>query len=445
MFHPPTRLPKTLEPDPDTKIIYQDAHRCPLHPLKPAFVALGKLKSSFRISSLDVVIHRHVLTQLYYFCSTAALNQNLRANLYVLPGKKGDEDDEDDGGGQSEKGTLLVENCCWSSRQLQTPKQGSGFGKGFERLMLRAIGASEGRGSFHRMLRYDMGGLRMGVICEVDGGYDGPEEGMVVGAKEEVMNTREEDNHSAISTFEESANASHDDNADNAESERLGINGHDYNDGGDTAPPSCSPYKVLLRSPGTRNLTTYIITSPRDKFSPIVNVISGEASRDLVNVSERWHPAELKTGLSSGSRRSFPPKLWFGRTRYLIRGYCRRNSPGTLRKVVVEDWGEKLAGFETDAVNQRTLRQLAWLLERLRELVSLDDPGAEGRGEAASASGKGDGAVFGRPYALVFEKGTKLHRLLLFRNPELRARPFPRAMMERFSPQRERDGKEERI
>lgn len=81
--------------------------------------------------------------------------------------------------------------------------------------------------------------------------------------------------------------------------------------------------------------------------------------------------AELKTQASSKTKSKAVPQLWFGRTRYLIRGHYHQ--AGIFDRVSVEDCKERLVAWENGEANQKGLRKMALLLSRLRDIVATTE------------------------------------------------------------------------
>lgn len=206
--------------------------------------------------------------------------------------------------------TLIIERCVRSTTEFLYGSGGSGFGHNFEKAVTRlplALGDSSGH---HRVLQYDFGGLKCAVRFEVDASYDDPE---ATGEDERPL--------------------------PNAES----------------------------HSGGTSSLETAFSSMTLDKTS------SGSTGCSADTIcrgagTQQASVAELKSrkGHRSQPKPDWIPQLWFGRTRYLITGH---HENGTFDEVHVHDLREQLKAWENDNANQETLRKMAVLLSRLREIV----------------------------------------------------------------------------
>lgn len=248
------------------------------------------------------------------------------------------------------KDTLIIERCVRSTKEYLNGSDGSGFGHSFERATTRLPPGLGDSSAHHRVLRYNLGGLECAVRFEVDASYDDLSE--TAGTEAGVPNVSAQGD--AIGSLEASFS-----------SMALGKST-------DTPVMNNASMSAIARGPGTPQASL----------------------------------AELKTQVGMKNRPKVVPQLWFGRTRYLIKGY---HQGGHFDKVSVEDCRERLVAWENDEVNQNSLRKMALLISRLRDVVA---------------------ATEGKACVAVYEKGVD-PALRVFVSTSGKA-PLPRSIIDEF-------------
>jgi hypothetical protein len=117
--------------------------------------------------------------------------------------------------------------------------------------------------------------------------------------------------------------------------------------------------------------------------------------------------AELKSICRKRSGLKKLPQLWFGRTRYLIKGYHKQ---GLFNRLQVDDCREALVAWENDEANQVALQKMALLLSRLRDIVSM---------------------THGKACVAIYEKGVENCALRVFASRSERG-PLPYSIIDKF-------------
>lgn len=138
--HRPT--PFTLPPDSSYQVCDFNALRLPPYPLLPIFIAVD----AFDWASADVVADCHSL-----LCLTAFANgqrRDFRMDLQLAGSK-----------------TILCTR--WEPRVLMNANPG-GYGRNFELMRTRPALGCEHAASHHRVITYDLAGMKMVVRAEVD-------------------------------------------------------------------------------------------------------------------------------------------------------------------------------------------------------------------------------------------------------------------------------------
>ncbi|KAK0232579.1 hypothetical protein IW262DRAFT_1451024 [Armillaria fumosa] len=146
--HRPT--PFTLPPDSGYQACDSNALRLPPYPLLPVFLAVDA--SDFDWASADVVADCHSL-----LCLTAFANgqrRDFRMDLQLAGSK-----------------TILCTR--WESKVLMHANLG-GYGRNFELMRTRPAPGCEHAGSHHRVITYDLAGMKLVVRAEVDACLPGP-------------------------------------------------------------------------------------------------------------------------------------------------------------------------------------------------------------------------------------------------------------------------------
>ncbi|GJE92535.1 hypothetical protein PsYK624_086890 [Phanerochaete sordida] len=149
-------FPFSVPPDKGITFVYQNGHRCPESPLLPLFIAADTLArdgcTPVEWTTVDIVTDRNNLRKLWAFVEIPEPS-DFRIDLELAG-----------------PWTLLMQR--WEERTAETNGEHSraGFGDEFEKRCTSAAPECE-RGVFaghHRVISYDMSGLRLIVRCEVD-------------------------------------------------------------------------------------------------------------------------------------------------------------------------------------------------------------------------------------------------------------------------------------
>ncbi|KAK0199537.1 hypothetical protein DFS33DRAFT_226694 [Desarmillaria ectypa] len=138
--HRPT--PFTLPPDFGYQPCDYNAHRLPPYPLLPIFIAVD----TFDWGSADFVADCHSLLRLLAFAS--GQRRDFRMDLQLAGSK-----------------TILCTR--WEPKVLMNANPG-GYGRNFERMHTRPAPGCENATSHHRVITYDLAGMKMVVRAEVD-------------------------------------------------------------------------------------------------------------------------------------------------------------------------------------------------------------------------------------------------------------------------------------
>jgi hypothetical protein len=107
---------------------------------------------NFHFSSrVDVLVRRNTLRKLLIFCQGGGKQQeSYRINLFCVGN------------------TLIMERCEGSDDMMLHGSRDSGYGHSFERAFTRPHPGCEDTSGHHRVLLYDVGGVRCAVSFEVD-------------------------------------------------------------------------------------------------------------------------------------------------------------------------------------------------------------------------------------------------------------------------------------
>lgn len=241
--------------------------------------------------------------------------------------------------------TLIVEMCFVLRGSAQT-----GFGHNFERAVTRLPPDLLDSSAHHRVLSYKLGGLECAVHSEVDASYDGTDTAGAPGADEPI----EKSGGEGVQSLEASLSLMTLDGSARAKAKHVSVS-------------------AISRGSGT----------------PQASV------------------AELKSICRKRSGLKKLPQLWFGRTRYLIKGYHKQ---GLFNRLQVDDCREALVDWENDEANQVALQKMALLLSRLRDIVSM---------------------THGKACVAIYEKGVEKCALRVFASRSERG-PLPYSIIDKF-------------
>ncbi|KAL8335703.1 hypothetical protein RB601_008654 [Gaeumannomyces tritici] len=283
-----------------------DANAMPPHSLAPLAQAIATMSPSHRLRGTDLVVQRNSLRKLFALCG-GQNPDSFRVGLQLVRDK-----------------TLVVtkqDMLTWHPSATRA----SGVGLSFERLFTRAAEPGrEGDQSHHRVISYDLGGLRCVVQFEVDACYYAGGEGKMATGSE----------------------------ADDAARGGLTIE---------------EKLLALSLEPPTLADTTPPPTTAATAAAPVVLDSAGAAPQSTV--------AEMKT-CNAGKRQSrlsgALPQLWFGRTPWFIQG---RREGNAVTVVDVTDVTRRFADWEER--HQETLRRLVTLVRELRDSVRAAGPGCK--------------------------------------------------------------------
>ncbi|KAI7780546.1 hypothetical protein LA080_015947 [Diaporthe eres] len=284
-------LPLTIKPDSGRHFINQNAKKIPDYPFEVVFQAAELMNPTVRFDEIDVLTNRNSLRKFFDFCK-GRVQESFRVNLHLV------------------NDTLIIERCVRSTTEFLHGSSDSGFGHNFEKAATRSSRGLENSSGHHRVLRYDLGGLKCAVRFEVDASYDDPD---TVG-----------------------------------EGERHVAKAESY--GEEVASLATAFSSIAVKKAGSGSTGGSADTIPRG------------AGTDQASV------AELKSRKDHGSKPkpNWLPQLWLGRTRYLITGH---HENGTFDDVRVYDLREELEAWEKNEVNQEALQKMAALLSRLRDTI----------------------------------------------------------------------------
>ncbi|KFH48220.1 hypothetical protein ACRE_009280 [Hapsidospora chrysogenum ATCC 11550] len=159
----PPALPVKLPRDSEIRNPSQDDDPLlPKYPFEPVLRAASIMNPNFRFSSrADVLVRRNTLRKLLLFCQGGGgagggvggggkKQESYRINLFCVGI------------------TLILERCEGSDAMMLHGSPDSGYGHSFERAFTRPHPGCEDSLGHHRVLLYDVGGVRCAVGFEVD-------------------------------------------------------------------------------------------------------------------------------------------------------------------------------------------------------------------------------------------------------------------------------------
>lgn len=243
--------------------------------------------------------------------------------------------------------TLIVEMCFVLRGSAQT-----GFGHNFERAVTRLPPDLVDSSAHHRVICYKLGRLECAVHFEVDASYDGSDKAGAPGANKPIE--KEKSGGGGVQSLEASLSSMTLNRSAHAKAKHVSV-------------------RAISRGSGT----------------PQASV------------------AELKSIFKKRSGLKKLPQLWFGRTRYLIKGYHKQ---GLFNRLQVDDCREALIDWENDEANQAALQKMALLLSRLRDIVSM---------------------THGKACVAIYEKGVENCALRVFASRSERG-PLPYSIIDKF-------------
>ncbi|KAH8694151.1 hypothetical protein BGW36DRAFT_217379 [Talaromyces proteolyticus] len=259
-------LPFTVPVDAGQSFIDQNAYKSRKHQFEPLFLALDIMKPDFKFNDVDLVADRTSLRRLMKFAA-GKLGDIFRVDLRVV------------------QNTLFMnrrerKSLTWASNN----KSHHSYGFGFEAAVTRPLPGLEDSSSHHRIIQYQMGGLKCVVRYEVD-----------VQLNDDNGKIETEVNYTPHSS----------DSLKNAPSEdNNGQRQGDFRD------------RIQVIQRGKHN--------PSAKIAEIKSQPLGKSSRRFL---------------------AYTPQLWFGRTPNLIYG---EHKNGNFETVRVADFTEKLIRWETE-------------------------------------------------------------------------------------------------
>lgn len=297
MLTVPTGAPPRWKPPPvpvtiprDTGVFCIDVNAChaPKYPFEPVFQALSLMNPAHNFQDTDVVTNRNSLRKLLDFVAGQACD-SFRIDLHMV------------------NNTLFLNRRERNIRETIRGSQG-GFGHNFEKASTEALPGLEDSTAHHRVIAYELGGLKCAVCFEVDAHFDDDD----------------------------------DDDDDDKEQQKP-----------DPGPPSISDGLISSMLGGL---------SLQEK---------GEKENGSIQVSNRGYPipsssiAEIKSRGKSLKIQDVMPQLWFSRTPHLLCGYHKNGSFAKIEaqdcKSMFLDWGSK---------HQSALRKMVGLLTKLRDLTA---------------------------------------------------------------------------
>ncbi|KAI3390416.1 hypothetical protein diail_9728 [Diaporthe ilicicola] len=284
-------LPITVKPDSGRQFVDQNAAKVPNHPFEVVFQAAEMMNPTVRFDEVDVLTNRNSLRKFFDFCKGRA-QDSFRVNLHLV------------------NDTLIIERCVRSTTEFLQGSAGSGFGHNFEKAVTRFPPGLEDSSGHHRVLRYDVGGLKCAVRFEVDAFYNDPETTAINEDQIPKVERHNEDVESLAMGFTSMV-------VDRTSAASTDGSAH-----------------TLRRGAGTAQAGVAELKSRKD------------------------HRPKPKA--------EWLPQLWFGRTRYLVTGH---HDHGIFLKVHTRDLKEELEAWEKTAANQEALQKMAALLSRLRDIV----------------------------------------------------------------------------
>ncbi|KAF2275376.1 uncharacterized protein EI97DRAFT_73383 [Westerdykella ornata] len=155
---PPTTLPQSLRRSNLPHFVNENAFRAAEHQFEPVFQAMAIMKPDMRMNDVDVVSDRGSMQRLLDYTATRSVRRP-----YLIAA-------------QRVRNTLFLR--VFSEKSGIVGGHASGHGKVFEEKYTRdAMGLGELGSSFHRVVKYDFGGLTLVLRHEVDAYYEGPEVG----------------------------------------------------------------------------------------------------------------------------------------------------------------------------------------------------------------------------------------------------------------------------
>lgn len=143
----------TVKPDIGHFFTDQNANKVPDYPFEVVFQAAELMNPTVRFDEIDVLTDRPSLRNFFTFCEGGAQG-TFRVNLHLV------------------NDTLIIERCVKSTSLFLNGLASAGFRHNFETAMTRWPGGLENSSGHYSVLRYDFGGLKCAVRCEVNASYD---------------------------------------------------------------------------------------------------------------------------------------------------------------------------------------------------------------------------------------------------------------------------------
>lgn len=269
---------------------HRDANiaRIPKYPFEPMFQSMFSLNPNFRFNGVNLIINRNSLHILLRFVR-GVVKENFRLDLAMV------------------HNTLIVTPALKNVSERILDKKN--HGREFEDMFLQH--RLQDSGTYHRVIRYNLGPLNIAVLSELDAALPASVEATVSGNKRWEFRPK----------------------PDTVSSSELSEEGQ----------PNTQVEEILF---GPREQTDF--KEPRLAHQPRSEVIpggTGTLSKDA---------AELSASALSWTRKM--PQLWLGRVPFLVRGTYSR---GSFTTVNVTQLATSFAAYEKG------------IQDRLQKLVSL--------------------------------------------------------------------------
>lgn len=147
MWDPPHGLPQ-LKPDTGPRFIDQNADRYPWSPLEPVIRAVWEMHPEFDLGNIDIITDRSPLRKLFEFVSHE--NEDFQFGVQVV-GK-----------------TAMFVRMEKQTRKVIPQGQFQGYRRAFQDEYMKVAASAEGSTSYHRIVEYRFGGVRLLVRSAVD-------------------------------------------------------------------------------------------------------------------------------------------------------------------------------------------------------------------------------------------------------------------------------------